>query len=79
MEEPKVIIELKEVIAQELGNCNEHLWPKLCELRHSEKGYGQIEDMVIRYVALEAMPVGSAIAFVEQELQHAGIDVKNEK
>jgi hypothetical protein len=79
MKEPKEIIELKEVIAQELGNCNQSLWPKLCELRQSEKGYVQIEDMVIRYVALEAMPIGSAIAFVEQELQHAGIEDKNEQ
>jgi hypothetical protein len=70
MKEPREIIELKEVIAKELGNCNESLWPKLCELRQSEKGYGQIEDMVIRYVA---------IAFVEQELQHAGIEDKNEQ
>jgi hypothetical protein len=25
------------------------------------------------------MPIGSAIAFVEQELQHAGIEDKNEQ
>ena len=77
MEEPREIKELKEIIAQEMGSCNEGLWPKLCEFRQSTKGYEQIQDKIIRYVAQEGMPIGSAIAFVEQELEHAGIEVKN--
>jgi len=68
------IAELKALIAEELGDCNEELWPRLCSLRQTEIGYLGIEEKVIRYVVKEAMPIGSALAFIEQELQHADGD-----
>jgi len=66
----ETIEELKKLIHIELGNCNTKLWPKLCEMRSTETGYRKIEEMVIRYVADEGMPIGSALALIEQELAH---------
>lgn len=61
---------LKKAIAEELGNCNPKLWAEICELRTTEEGYAKIERMVVHYVATEGMPIGSALALIEQELEH---------
>ena len=39
-------------------------------MQSTPKGYARIEEMIIRYVAKEGMPIGSAIALIEQELAH---------
>ncbi|HEY9084059.1 MAG TPA: hypothetical protein VIN73_12045 [Vicingaceae bacterium] len=39
-------------------------------MQSTEKGYARIEEMIIRYAAKEAMPIGAAIALIEQELAH---------
>lgn len=62
--------ELKKLIKVELGACNMDLWPQLCRMQSTEKGYKAIEGMIIRYVAEEGMPIGAAIAHIEQELAH---------
>lgn len=62
--------ELKELIKEELKDCDDNKWPHVCEMQSTEKGYARIEEMIIRYVAKEAMPIGSAIALIEQELAH---------
>lgn len=62
--------ELKELIKEELKDCDTTKWPFVCEMQSTEKGYARIEEMIIRYVAKEAMPIGSAIALIEQELAH---------
>jgi hypothetical protein len=62
--------ELKALIREELKDCDNNKWPHVCELQSTEKGYARIEEMIIRYVAKEAMPIGSAIALIEQELAH---------
>ena len=65
------IEELKKLIHIELGKCDQHnYWPKICELRTTQRGLQKIEDMVIRYAAEEGMPIGSALALIEQELAH---------
>lgn len=65
------IEELKKLIRIELGKCDKHNhWPKLCELRSTRLGLFKIEELVIRYVAEEGMPIGSALALIEQELAH---------
>ena len=61
---------LKELIKEELKDCDDNKWPHVCEMQSTEKGYARIEEMIIRYVAKEAMPIGSAIALIEQELAH---------
>jgi len=65
-----LIEELKELIDKELMDCNHVLWPKVCEMQSTEKGKIKLQEMIIRYVAEEAMPIGSAIALIEQELSH---------
>jgi len=65
-----LIEELKELIDKELLDCNHVLWPKVCEMQSTEKGKAKLQEMIIRYVAEEAMPIGSAIALIEQELAH---------
>jgi len=65
---------LRSRVKEELDNCNSRLWPTLCKLKGSPEGYEKIERMVIEYVAKEAMPIGSAIALIEQEMQHINQD-----
>ena len=79
MSEPKELTELKEIIKSELGECDVELWPELCAMRQSDTGYAKVEEMIIRYVAKEAMPVESAIALIEMELAHSGIESLMEK
>jgi hypothetical protein len=64
------IKELKQLINEELKDCNRFLWPKVCEMQSTDKGRAKLEDMIIRYVAEEGMQIGSAIALIEQELSH---------
>ena len=64
------IEELKQLIDMELKDCNRVLWPKVCEMQSTDKGRAKLEDMIIRYVAEDGMPIGSAIALIEQELSH---------
>ena len=64
------IEELKQLIQNELKECNHVLWPKVCEMQNADKGKAKLEDMIIRYVAEEGMEIGSAIALIEQELSH---------
>lgn len=61
---------LKELIREELKDCNPVLWPKVCEMQSTARGLEKMEDMIIRYVANEGMGIGSAIAIIEQELSH---------
>ena len=68
--EPNQIQELKELIHEELKDCNHILWPKVCEMQSTPKGLAKLEEMIIRYVAQEGMGLGSAIALIEQELSH---------
>lgn len=64
------IEELKNLIGDELKECNRFLWPKVCEMQSTGKGKAKLEEMIIRYVAEEGMNIGSAIALIEQELSH---------
>ncbi len=64
------IQELRKLIKIELEDCNAELWPFVCEMQSTEKGYARIEETIIRLVAKEAMPIGSAIALIEQEMAH---------
>jgi hypothetical protein len=63
--------ELKQLITEELVDCNSELWPKVCELQTTEIGRAKLDEMIIRYVAEEGMSIGSAIALIEQELAHS--------
>ncbi|MBS1635392.1 MAG: hypothetical protein JST26_05670 [Bacteroidetes bacterium] len=64
------IDELRTLIEEELKDCSGHLWPKVCEMRSTEKGKFKLENMIIRMIADEGMGIGSAIAHIEQELAH---------
>ena len=64
------IQELKKLIQLELQECDSNKWQYVCEMQSTPKGYARIEEMIIRYVAKEGMPIGSAIALIEQELAH---------
>ncbi len=64
------IKELRKLIKVELLDCDPKKWPFVCEMQSTEKGYARIEEMIIRYVAKEAMPIGSSIALIEQEFTH---------
>jgi len=70
MKNKALIEELKKAIREEIGECDPVVWGKLCELRATPQGYEKIEEMVIRLVAKEGMPIGSALALIEQELAH---------
>lgn len=61
---------LKEAIKAELGECDTKLFPSICELRTTDEGYAKVERMIVKYVAVDGMPIGSAIALIEQELGH---------
>ena len=69
MENPQ-IEQLKKLIRLELSECNAEKWPNTCALQSTSEGYARVEAMIIRHVAKEGMPIGSAIAFIEQELTH---------
>ena len=64
------IKELRKLIKIELQDCNVELWPFVCEMQSTEKGYARVEETIIDLVAKEAMPIGSAIALIEQEMAH---------
>mgnify|MGYP001801153823 CR=1 FL=1 len=64
------IAELRKLIQLELADCDVELWPFVCKMQSTEKGYARIEESIIRLVAEEAMPIGSAIALIEQEMAH---------
>lgn len=65
------IEELKQLIEEELKECNHLLWPRVCEMQSTEKGKAKLEEMIIRSIAdNEGMGIGSAIALIEQELGH---------
>lgn len=71
MENNKLLLnELRKAIKEEIGECDPRIWGKLCQLRSTEKGYKTIENSVIRLVSEEGMPIGSALAFIESELEH---------
>lgn len=70
MEESNQIEMLRKLIREELKECNNKLWPKVCEMQSTEKGKSKLEEMIIRNVAEEGMSIGSAIALIEQELAH---------
>jgi hypothetical protein len=70
MKDNALIEKLKKAIHEEIGECDPLVWGKLCELRATKQGYEKIEEMVIRMVAKEGMPIGSALALIEQELEH---------
>ena len=63
---------LRRLIRLELDRCRGDLWPNVCRLKQSEDGYRRIEDQVINLAKTEGMPVGSAIALLEQDLAHKG-------
>lgn len=65
------IATLKKLIQIELGKCQSNLWPNVCELQGTEQGYHRIEGMIQHYALEEAMPIGSAIALIEQEFAHS--------
>lgn len=65
------IAAIKKLIKMELDQCQSDLWPNVCQLKSSEQGYHRIEDMILNYAAEEGMPIGSAIALIEQEFAHA--------
>ncbi len=71
MENQEVLDELKKLIKLELKDCDGNRWPKVCEMQSTEKGYLRIEEMIIRYVAQDQMPIGSAVALNEQEMTHS--------
>jgi len=62
--------ELRKLIKIELQDCDSNKWPYVCKMQSTPKGYARIEEMIIRYAAKEAMPIGSAIALIEQEMAH---------
>jgi len=68
--ENALVEKLKTEINKELQDCDPKLWPMTCKMRADDEGYEKIEKMIILYVSKEAMPVGAAIALIEQELQH---------
>jgi hypothetical protein len=39
-------------------------------MKSTSKGYNRLEKMIIDYAANEGMPIGSAIALIEQEFTH---------
>ncbi len=71
MENQEILDELKKLIKLELKDCDGSRWPHVCEMQSTEKGYLRIEEMIIRYVARERMPIGSAVALIEQEMSHS--------
>ena len=61
---------MKKLIKIELEKCNSKLWPNVCEMKTTPEGYKRIENMVMDYAANEGMPIGSALALIEQEFTH---------
>ena len=61
---------LKILIQEELAVCDTKLFPKICTLQSTEKGYDRVIQRIVKLVANEAMPIGAAIAHIEQELTH---------
>ena len=64
------IEQLKTLIVEELKDCNHVLWPNVCSMQSTEKVLAKLQEMIIRLIAEEGMGIGSAIAFIEQELAH---------
>lgn len=62
---------LKKLIKKQLDQCDYTKWPKVCELQTTTEGYKRIESMIINYAVTEGMPIGSAIALIEQEFTHS--------
>lgn len=62
---------MKKLIRLELEKCRSDLWPNVCEMIATKKGYHRIEARILRHAANEGMPIGSAIALIEQEFAHA--------
>jgi hypothetical protein len=78
MENKEVLEELRKLIKLELKDCDGERWPHVCKMQSNEKGYQRIEEMIIRHVAKERMPIGSAIAHIEQELAHSESESESE-
>ena len=70
----KALEELKALIKEELATCNHKSFPKVCDLQSTENGYDRVENMIVVLVAKEAMPIGAAIAHIEQELSHSELE-----
>lgn len=68
--EEKQIAELKDLINEELKDCNHLLWPHVCRMQSTEHGLEKLQSMIINLIAHDGMEIGSAIALVEQELTH---------
>lgn len=62
---------LKRLIRLELTDCNSEDWPELCGIQSTPAGYRRIESAIIQLALEEAMPVGAAIAQLEQEFTHS--------
>jgi len=61
---------LKRLIRIELEACNSDHWPEVCRLQSTPEGYDRIEEQIIQLAILEGMPVGPAIAQLEQDFAH---------
>lgn len=66
---------LQHLIQEMLETCDTKNFPNLCKLQSTQQGYDRVTQMIVQLVAKEAMPIGAAIAHIEQELAHAQPDL----
>lgn len=60
--------ELRQIVRNELTNCNEFITPNLYERLQTLEGYRDVEQMVIDYLSANDVSVATAISFIETEL-----------
>ena len=62
---------LKQRIQEELRHCEQHYRPQICQLKNDPTGYQRLEAEIIRMVSAEPIPIATAIALLETELEHS--------
>lgn len=54
----------------ELADCGPENWPHLCRLKSTPEGLEKIKSHVLRLCESEGIPVGTALALLEQDFTH---------
>ena len=62
---------LKHRIRVELADCSSRYRPHICQLKADKAGYARLEAELIRLVSEEPIPLATAIALLESELERA--------
>jgi flagellar biosynthesis/type III secretory pathway chaperone len=62
-------IQLREIVKESLENITEAGSPFFYNLVYNQQAYAKAEEMIINYCIANSVPISSAIALIESEME----------